>query len=277
MKEELCVILLDEEPSTSISEVFMELAGESRYAILQMLEEQKWRSAQLAKELNLTIQETHRNTARLADAGLIKKDSDAFFSLTPYGRIMVSQLGSFDFLIKYKEYFGEHFPSDLPSKFLQRIGNLSNCELIHGNFAIVEKWLSLAEDAKEYLRIMTAQIPPEFFKLKVSKAKKGLQIFLIHGENTIAPKGFKKELDSSVVRNLISEGIYKRKMVKKIQTMMVMNEKRGILFFPDSKGESDMYYAFISDDSDFHEWCVDYFDYIWNKAGTYDVSKIREI
>ena len=57
----------------------------------------------------------------------------------------------------------------------------------------------------------------------------------------------------------------------------VMNEKRGILFFPDSKGESDMYYAFISDDPDFHEWCVDYFDYTWNKAGTYEVSKIREI
>ncbi|MCH7968656.1 MAG: transcriptional regulator, partial [Thaumarchaeota archaeon] len=130
---------MDEEPSTSISEVFMELAGESRYAILQMLEEQKWRSAQLAKELNLTIQETHRNTTRLADADLIKKDSDGFFSLTPYGRIMVSQLGSFSFLNKYKEYFGEHFPSDLPSKFLQRIGNLSNCELIHGNFAIVDK------------------------------------------------------------------------------------------------------------------------------------------
>ncbi|MCH8834083.1 MAG: transcriptional regulator [Thaumarchaeota archaeon] len=268
---------MSEEQDNSLSEVFMELAGESRYAILLMLEEQKQRSVQLAKELNLTIQETHRNTVRLADAGLIKKDSDGFFSLTPYGRIMVSQLGSFGFLNKYKEYFGEHFPSDLPSKFLQRIGNLSNCELIHGNFAIVDKWLSLAEDAKEYLRIMTAQIPPQFFKLWVSKAKKGLQIFLMHGENTIAPKGFKKELDSSVIRNLISEGIYKRKMVKKIQTMMVMNEKRGILFFPDSKGESDMYYAFISDDPDFHEWCVDYFDYIWNKAGTYEVSKIREI
>ena len=61
------------EDSNSLSEVFMELAGESRYDILQMLEEQKWRSAQLAKELNLTIQETHRNTVRLADAGLIKK------------------------------------------------------------------------------------------------------------------------------------------------------------------------------------------------------------
>ncbi len=277
MKEELFMILLDEESSNSLSEVFMELAGESRYDILQMLEEQKWRSAQLAKELDLTIQETHRNTVRLADAGLIKKDSDGFFALTSYGRILVSQLGSFGFLNKYKEYFGEHFPSDLSPKFLQRIGNLSNCELIHGNFAIVDKWLSLAEDAREYLRIITSQIPPEFFKLKVSKAKKGIQIFLIHGENTIAPKGFKKELTSSGLRKLISEGTYKRKMVEKIQTMMVMNEKTGILFFPDLKGEPDMYSAFISDDPEFHEWCVDYFNHIWNKAGTYDVSKIREM
>jgi len=226
VKEEVCVNLLDEEPSNSLSEIFMELAGESRYSILMMLEEKKWRSAQMAKELNLTIQETHRNTVRLAEAGLIKKDSDGFFSLTPYGRILVSQLSQFGFLNKYKAYFAEHFPSDLSPKFLQRIGSLRNCELIHGNFVIVDKWMSLAEDAKEYLRIMTSQIPPEFFKLKVSKAKKGLQIFLIHGENTIAPKGFKKELNSSGLRSLISDGVYKRKMVKKIQTMMVMNKKR---------------------------------------------------
>jgi len=51
----------------------MELAGESRYAILLMLQQKKWRSAQLAKELDLTIQETHRNTVRLTDSGLIKK------------------------------------------------------------------------------------------------------------------------------------------------------------------------------------------------------------
>jgi len=274
---EVFVILLSEEPTNSLSEVFMELAGESRYSILLKLEKQKSRAAQMAKELNLTIQETHRNTVRLAEAGLIKKDSDGFFLLTPYGRILVSQLASFGFLNKYKEYFGEHFPSDLAPKFLQRMGNLRNCELIQGNFAIVDKWLSLAEDAKEYLRIMTSQIPPEFFKLKVSKAKKGLKIFLIHGENTIAPKGFKKELTSAGLRKLISEGVYKRKMIKKIQTMMVMNEKRGILFFPDSKGEPDMYYAFIGEDPEFLEWCIDYFDNIWDKAGTYDVSKIREI
>lgn len=270
-------ILLGEEPSSSISEVFMELAGESRYAILLLLEKQKQRSALMAKELNLTIQETHRNTSRLSEKGLIKKDSEGYFSLTPYGRIFVSQLVPFGFLNKYKDYFAEHFPTDLPPKFLQRIGSLRNCELIQGNFAIVDKWISIAEEAKEYLRIITSQIPPEFFKQKVSRAKKGTKVFLIHGKNTIAPKGFKKELTSASLRSLISQGVYKRKMVEKIQTMMVLNEKSGTLFFPNLKGDPDMYYAFISDDPEFHEWCADYFDYIWDKAGTYDASKIREI
>jgi len=210
----------------------MELAGESRYSILLLLEEKKWRSAQMAKELNLTIQETHRNTSRLAEAGLIKKESEGSFSLTPYGKILVSQLAPFGFLNKFKDYFTEHFPLDLPAKFLQRIGSLRNCELIQGNFAIVDKWISIVEEAEEYLRIITSQIPPPFFKLWVSRAKKGLNVFLIHGENTIAPKGFKKEFASASIRSLISEGVHKRKMVKKIQTMMVFNEKKGTLFFP---------------------------------------------
>ena len=277
MKVKAWVILLGEEPSSSISEIFMELAGESRYAILLLLEEQKQRSALMSKELNLTIQETHRNTSRLSEKGLIKKDSEGYFSLTPYGRIFVSQLVPFGFLNKYKDYFAEHFPADLPPKFLQRIGSLRNCELIQGNFAIVNKWISIAEEAKEYLRIITSQIPPEFFKQKVSRAKKGTKVFLIHGKNTIAPKGFKKELTSVSLRSLISQGVYKRKMVEKIQTMMVLNEKSSTLFFPNLKGDTDMYYAFISNDPEFHEWCVDYFDYVWEKAGTYDASKIREI
>ena len=266
-----------EEDNNSLSEIFMELAGESRYSILRMLDEEKTKSSQLAKKLDLTIQETHRNTVRLVNANLIKKESDGFLVLTSFGRILVSQLGSIEFLNKYKDYFEEHFPIDLTPKFLQRIGNLRNCELIQGNFAIVDRWMSLANESEKYLRVMTSQIPPEFFKLKVTKAKKGIEVFLIHGENTIVPKNFKKELSSPGLRSLISSGIYKRKMVKKIQTMIVLNEKRGVVFFPNLKGEPDMYYAFISDDSEFHDWCIDYFDYIWNDAGTYDVSKIREI
>lgn len=260
----------------SLSEIFMEFAGDSRYEILIMLKE-KQKSAQMAKELDLTIQETHRNTSRLAKVGLIKKDSEGFFALTSYGKILMFQLSSFRFIQKHKEYFEDHFPVDIPKKFLQRIGNLENCELIRGNFAIVDKWISIAKESEEYLRIITSQVPPEFFKEKISKAKKGIDIFLIHGENTIIPKNFKKEITNSTIRKLISSGTYKRKMIKKIQTMMVLNEKSTTLFFPDLKGEPDMYYAFISDDPEFHGWCMDYFNYIWENAGTYDESKIHEI
>ena len=137
-----------EEDNNSLSEIFMELAGESRYSILRMLDEEKTKSSQLAKKLDLTIQETHRNTVRLVNANLIKKESDGFLVLTSFGRILVSQLGSIEFLNKYKDYFEEHFPIDLTPKFLQRIGNLRNCELIQGNFAIVYRWMSLANESE---------------------------------------------------------------------------------------------------------------------------------
>ena len=79
-----------EEDNNSLSEIFMELAGESRYSILRMLDEEKTKSSQLAKKLDLTIQETHRNTVRLVNANLIKKESDGFLVLTSFGRILVS-------------------------------------------------------------------------------------------------------------------------------------------------------------------------------------------
>lgn len=265
------------ENNNSLSEIFMELAGETRYDILTMLEKQRQKSAQMAKELNLTIQDTHRNTARLSKVDLIIKDSEGFFSLTPYGKILLSQLKSFRFIQKNKKYFTEHLPINIPEKFSQRFGNLQNCELIRGNFAIVDKWISMAEESKEYLKIMTSQVPPEFFKQKITCAKKGVHVFLIHGHNTIVPKNFKKEISNPLVRKLISNGTYKRKMIDKVQTMIMLNEKYATLFFPDLKGEPDMYYSLISDDPEFHDWCLDYFNYVWDDAQIYDESKITEI
>lgn len=89
--DRICIFtLMVEEDNNSLSEIFMELAGESRYSILRMLDEEKTKSSQLAKKLDLTIQETHRNTVRLVNANLIKKESDGFLVLTSFGRILVS-------------------------------------------------------------------------------------------------------------------------------------------------------------------------------------------
>ncbi|HEX6562555.1 MAG TPA: winged helix-turn-helix domain-containing protein, partial [Nitrososphaera sp.] len=59
---------------SNTEKTFFELASEQRLSILFRLNEKKAKISQLAKDLNITMQEAHRNVNRLQDAGLIEKD-----------------------------------------------------------------------------------------------------------------------------------------------------------------------------------------------------------
>ena len=82
------------------SDVFRELASELRYSILLKLDKNRCKQTELAKDLNMTLQESHRQFERLANAGLVKKDSEGFLYLCPYGKMIVIQLSSFHFLLR---------------------------------------------------------------------------------------------------------------------------------------------------------------------------------
>ena len=109
---------------SNTSQIFIELAGELRRQMVIKLSQESIRLTELAKELNATMQEAHRNINRLIEVGLIEKDSEGLLSLTTYGRIMLKQLPTFAFLTEHKEYFTEHTLGDLPMKFIQRLGAL---------------------------------------------------------------------------------------------------------------------------------------------------------
>ncbi|MCH8054763.1 MAG: hypothetical protein IH857_01230 [Deltaproteobacteria bacterium] len=118
---------------------FMDLASDSRRSMLLKLNEGNARLSRLAKDLGMSIQETYRNATRLIDSGLIEKNPENSLSITPYGRMMMNQIPSFQFILNNKEYFQEHTTGDLPTKFIQRVGALSNCEQIHGIGPVLEK------------------------------------------------------------------------------------------------------------------------------------------
>ena len=82
--------------------------------------------SQLSGKLGLTVQETSRNVERLVEAKLIKKDVDALFHLTPYGKETLSQLSGPRFLFKNREYFTIHITNELPRLFESSLGMLEN-------------------------------------------------------------------------------------------------------------------------------------------------------
>ena len=83
-----------------ISSEFFEVGSEQRLSILLHLQDKKWTISALAKELDSTVTEVHRNFGRLQKAGLILKDADGTFQLTVRGENICSQIPSISFVLE---------------------------------------------------------------------------------------------------------------------------------------------------------------------------------
>jgi predicted transcriptional regulator len=229
----------------------------------------------MAKELGATVQEVHRNFARLAKSGLIVKDSDGYYSLTTYGRTICSQIPSFVFVSVNKKYFGNHDFGDIPEKFVHRIGELVGGQYVKGFTKVLEHWNDICKNADKYIYGILFEEPLELIEPIIKKAEKGVKINSIFSESTIIPDGRKNLVNRLGVKKLVENGSIERKM-KIVITGVILNEKEACLMFPKTSGEVDIGEMFYSNDQHFHEWCLDYFRYCWHGSSTFQENKLKE-
>ena len=256
---------------------FFELASEQRLAIIFRLNEKSAKISQLAKDLDITMQEAHRNVSRLQDAGLIEKDPGGIFSLTTFGNTITKQIPTFNYLSKHKEYFSEHILGELPIKFIMRLGALDKCEFVKGVVAILERWKDIYREAEEYIYEIVPQVPIDLIEPAVSRVKQGVKYSYVLPKDVIIPKGRKDLLKKLGHNELLNKGAIERRMVESVKVAVILNEKQAAVLFPTQKGETDMNMIFYSIDRVFHEWCLDYFRYRWYGSDIFDESKLKEI
>ena len=224
------------------------------------------------------MQEVHRNVSRLQDAGLIEKDPEGIFSLTTFGNTIIKQIPTFNYLSKYKEYFSEHILGELPIKFIMRLGALDRCEFLKGIVAILERWKDIYRQADQYIYEIVPQVPIDLIEPVVTRVKeKAVKYSYVFPKNVIIPKGRKELLKKLGHNELLSKGVIERRMVESVQVAVILNEKQASGLFPTQKGETDMNMMFFSPDSIFHEWCLDYFRYLWYGSDIFDESRLKEI
>lgn len=247
------------------ADLFMELASETRCAILLMLKEKPTRTNKLAKDLNLTVQETHRNTARLTETGMIRKDSEGLFSLTEYGKLIVDQIQYYQFLFKHQNFFEDH-SCDLPPKFKQRLGVLNNCELITKVTNVQQRIKKIESEAKDHIKLIVSQAWEDEGKILLDRVKNGVKISTIFGFDSVMPD----EIEDNIQKKLISfiqKGSLEQKIVDdNVKISLFIADKQAAVMFPNQKGEVDMNTLFSGKDPEFYEWCNDYFEYLWNTA-----------
>jgi predicted transcriptional regulator len=256
---------------------FFELASEQRLAIIFRLNEKSAKISQLAKDLDITMQEAHRNVSRLQEAGLIEKDPEGLFSLTTFGNTITKQIPTFNYLSKHKEYFSEHILGELPIKFIMRLGALDKCEFVKGVVAILERWKDIYREAEEYFYEIVPQVPIDLIEPAVSRVKQGVKYSYVLPKDVIIPKGRKDLLKKLGHNELLNKGAIQRRMVESVKVAVILNEKQAAVLFPTQKGETDMNMIFYSIDRVFHEWCLDYFRYRWYGSDIFDESKLKEI
>jgi len=257
-------------------DLFLELASPQRLQILFKLSEKSFTITEMAKELDSTKQEVHRNFRRLEDSKLIKKDVDGRYSVSTFGKTMCTQVPSLVFLSENMEYFEDHEFGDVPIKFIMRTGQLAGGKHIKGVVKVLEQWKTIYKNANEYVYEAFYEVPLDLIEPLVKRIKEGIQFNYIFSKSAVIPKGRKDLLRKLGFDKLIEKGLVERKMRDTVLTVVVLNEKEACVLFPNRKGEADISEMFYGNDPMFHEWCLDYFRYCWYGSDVFQESKLKE-
>lgn len=254
----------------------LDLASPQRLNILFKLLSKDSTPTEIAKELESTKQEVHRNFIRLEESGLIEKKNNGKYSTTTFGETVCTQVPTIVFFSQNRKYFEEHTFIDIPYKFKIRCGQLAVSQHVKGISKVLEQWKAIYKNSKEYIYEILSEAPLDLIEPLVKQIKKGIKFQYIFSESTVVPKGRKELLKKLGFNNLIEKGLIERKMAKNVQTVIVLNEKEACVLFPKNDGESDLTEMFYSDDPMFHEWCLDYFRFCWYGSDEFIESKLKE-
>lgn len=259
------------------SELFMELASETRLSILASLNERPAKLSSLSREVNTTVQDVYRNLNRLVQEGLVRRE-DGMFHVTEYGMLVMKQIPDFMFMKKNKKFFEDHcLVGVLPDKFLLRLGALNECKIVTRATTVFQSLKKMQSSATKSLKIIVSQAWPEEGEILIDKANQGVEIFAIVGQNTIFPKNVVENIMPKM-NTLISKGVMERRMIEKVRVaIFIIDGREAALTFPDTKDEIDMTALFVSEDSVFCEWCSDYFDYMWKDSKPFDMNKVKVV
>lgn len=254
----------------------LDLASPKRLQILFNLLEKNSTPTKLAKQIDATKQEVHRNFTRLEDSGLIEKKIDGTYSLTTFGQTVCTQIPSIVFISQNKKYFQEHDFGEVPHKFQMRCGQLANGQYVKGVSKVLEQWKNIYKNSDKYIYEILSEVPLDLIEPVVKRIKRGVNFSYVFSESAVVPKGRKALLKKLGFDKLLEKGLIERKMEKNVQTVVVLNEKEACVMFPTRNGESDLSEMFYSDDVMFHEWCLDYFRYCWYGSDAFKESKLKE-
>ncbi len=262
------------------------LSNDIRIEILKQVTEGQLTVSQFFKYYNdttkkdrmITIQELSKHFKKLHSAGMIKRNKDDSFSVTPFGYVLQCQIPFFRLFLRQTQYLNSHAIDKLPERFARTIAVLSNSTVITNHKNLIKMVAAMIGHARKYLKTSVISYPPQMVGLIAEAVKsRNLDVFYIFGPNTITPKKRDVLLAKTGWWNLISGGQIKRRMLTDtIFATILVTEEDALISFCKNKGSADYSMAFYGNYDFVRTWCDDLFMHMWNGGHMFDESRITE-
>ena len=225
------------------------------------------RITDIAREQGLHHPEIRRHISRLRDIGLIIRDFDGYYHLTPYGETSIFFFKDLEFLSENSEYFETHSLQGIPVRFVRHIGGLEGCHFVHNAIDFFRSIENLFREANEYVWILVDQFPINSLTTIIDSINRGVKFRLIENKDRVLNPDI-DALSSEEIRALNRTRVtplVDQRMLSTVPSLIFISEKSCVFALPDSDNQFDFKGISSSHESAIN-WCKEIFQYFWNEA-----------
>ncbi len=265
-----------------LCDLYFELSNEERLKILYSLREENMNITTLAQRIEVTTQECSRHTSRLSDVGLVQKNPDGTYSLTPYGRLTLRLVPGQLFVSTHREYFNTHTLDYLPLRLTSRINELGNSRFTQDVWVTFSLLESMFNEAEDYVWMIHDQYLLNILPLGVKALGRGIRFRSIdpakkeeHRRLDAERPGYITAEDEEYLLQSWREGRLETRLAEAVQVFLYVTERKAIVAFPLVDGSFD-YVGFATESPDGLSLCRDIFEHYWSQGSPPTQERVQE-
>ncbi len=188
-------------------------------------------------------------------AKLIERLPDGSYTVTQFGKLILSLSLSIEFALKHRQYFLNHDVWQLPSAFIHRLGQLSQGVLLTEMGEVMIRWEELIRAAEDHLWVMTPQFISSLSHVAKERHLKGVRVGCINPE----------QLSLTSRKYMLTDQTVERRFLNGFNFGIFATEKEATLALPLRDGTPSPT-DFLGRDALFLKWVDDLFLHCWNLA-----------
>jgi predicted transcriptional regulator len=255
--------------SKEFYDLLFEVSNEYRHGILILLEGRAMRITDIAKETGLNNPEIRRHISRLRDVGLIQRDVEGLYHLTPYGETSLLLFREFEFLSSNSEYFKTHSLSGIPTSSVKQIGELRGSTSLENAMDFFRHAENLFKESRDSVWLLVDQFPMNSISTIVETINRGVRFRIIEPSERILNPDLDAMTSEEVqaLNRTRRTPLVEQRMVDEVSLLLFISDSRCVLAFPSSDGQYD-FKGFTSTQDPALKWCRELFQRYWDEAET---------